>query len=134
MKNYKAIHFFNLLTVLTLIWLMLIPAITLAADDILSQMQGALTGVNLPSGGTDPDATTQAIVGKAIGSLLSVFGILFLGLMIYGGYKWMMASGREEELTKAKAVLKAAITGLIVVMASYAISFFIISSLQGAVK
>ena len=57
--------------------------------------------------------------------------------MVYGGYLWMTARGNEEEVTKAKNLIKAAIIGLIIVLAAYAISIFVIKlvgekTLEGA--
>jgi hypothetical protein len=54
--------------------------------------------------------------------------------MIYGGYRWMMASGREEEVQKAKDTIKAAIIGLIIVLSAYTITYFISRSLEGAIQ
>ena len=69
---------------------------------------------------------------KVINAFLSIFGTIFLILMILGGYKWMMASGREEEVKKAKDTIRAAIIGLIIVVSAYAISYFVALSLQTA--
>ena len=52
--------------------------------------------------------------------------------MIYGGYKWLVASGREEEIKKAKDTIRSAIIGLIIVMAAYTISYFVAAALQEA--
>jgi len=40
----------------------------------------------------------------------------------------------QEEMEKAKKILQSAIIGFIIVMMAYAISFFVTSALQGAVK
>ncbi|MFA5175325.1 MAG: hypothetical protein WC430_02800 [Patescibacteria group bacterium] len=61
---------------------------------------------------------------------LSVLAIFFLGLMLYSGIRWMTAHGNEEMLTKAKNIMEAAIIGLIIVVASYAISNFILERLM----
>jgi hypothetical protein len=57
---------------------------------------------------------------------LSFLGIVFLILMIYGGVLWMTDRGNESEVEKAKKLIQAAITGLIIVIASYAISWLVI--------
>jgi len=53
-------------------------------------------------------------------------------LAIYAGYNWMTAQGEEEKVTKAKDTLTAAIIGLVIVIAAYAISYYVISALGGA--
>ena len=52
--------------------------------------------------------------------------------MLYGGYVWMMAKGAEDEVTKAKNIIRGALIGLIVVMSAYAISYFVTTSLETA--
>jgi hypothetical protein len=53
-------------------------------------------------------------------------------LMIYGGYNWMTAAGDEQKIDKAKDTIRAAMIGLIIIIAAYAISIFVISRLWGA--
>ncbi len=74
----------------------------------------------------------EAIVGAVVQSFLALLGIIFLGLTIFGGYKWMMARGNEQEVEKAKETLKSAVIGLAVVLAAYAITTFVVTALIGA--
>ena len=71
------------------------------------------------------ETTISSIAGTAVSVFLSILGIIFIVLMLYGGYLWMMARGNEEQLTKAKELIQAAVIGLIIIVAAYAISFFI---------
>ncbi|MFA6255212.1 MAG: pilin [Patescibacteria group bacterium] len=119
-------------TLLAIIVTGLLPTNFCSAETVFERMNKALSTSDLPTGGSNPDAKAQEIVGKIIATFLSIFGIMFMALMIYGGYKWMMASGREEEVKKAKDTIRAAIIGLIIVMMAYAISYFVASGLQRA--
>ncbi|MBU2415606.1 hypothetical protein KKH86_00035, partial [Patescibacteria group bacterium] len=65
------------------------------------------------------------IIGKVVGALLAFVGVLFFILMIYGGFLWMTARGNEQEVTKAKDLIVSATIGLIIVLASYAITAYI---------
>lgn len=65
------------------------------------------------------------VIASVIKVLLSVVGILFLALMIYGGAKWMKASGREQEVEAAKKIIQNAIIGLILVITAYAITAYV---------
>ena len=108
-----------------------------AADNITTKMIGSITNITLPSAGTsqaDINNKTHHIVGKAINAFISFLGIIFLALTIYGGYKWMLAKGEEEEIKKAKEIIKAAVIGLINVLMSYAITYFVVSQIQNAAK
>jgi len=64
-------------------------------------------------------------IGQVIGILLSFIGVIFLGLMMYGGYTWMMARGNQAEVDKAKKMIESAIIGLVIVLAAYAITYFV---------
>ena len=75
------------------------------------------------------ETTVSEIAGIAVKTFLSILGIIFIVLMLYGGYLWMTASGNEEQLTKAKELIQAAVIGLIIIVAAYAISYFIFSRL-----
>jgi len=70
------------------------------------------------------DLTT--IVSQIIRLALSLLGIIFLVLIILGGYQWMTAGGNEEIVTKARQRMTNAAIGLAIVLLAYAISYFII--------
>lgn len=74
---------------------------------------------------TSPEYIISAIIKAA----LSFLGVVFLILMIYGGYIWMTARGNEQNIEKAKNLITAAVTGLLIVLAAYAISYFVIEKL-----
>ncbi|MFA5022280.1 MAG: hypothetical protein WC508_04345 [Patescibacteria group bacterium] len=133
MKNFKK-QIISLAILATLTIPVLGSANYCQAASITEAMKGALQTVTLPSGGENPETTALTIVGKVIAAFLSLFGIIFLILIIFGGYKWMLASGREDEVKKAQEIIRNAVIGLIIVLASYAITYFITTSLELAVK
>ncbi len=73
----------------------------------------------------DPTST----IGIIIQATLSLLGVIFIILMIYGGGLWMTAKGNEQQVDKAKDLITAAIIGLIIVVAAYAISYFVIKTI-----
>lgn len=76
--------------------------------------------------------SVNPIIETIIQVALSFLGVIFLILTIYGGFLWMTASGNEDQVGKAKRILTAAIIGLIVVVAAYALSTLVISRLGGS--
>lgn len=76
------------------------------------------------SGGTTP----ETIVGTVIQVVLSVLGVLFVILIIYGGVLWMTAGGNEEKITQAQSIIRRAVVGLIIVLSAYAISIFVVGA------
>ncbi|MEA3463472.1 MAG: hypothetical protein U9R14_00065 [Patescibacteria group bacterium] len=71
------------------------------------------------------------VMALVIQAFLSVLGIIFVVLIIVAGYNWMTAGGEEEKVTKAKDMIKRAIIGLIIIVAAYAISYFVFKALSG---
>jgi cbb3-type cytochrome oxidase subunit 3 len=69
--------------------------------------------------------TPQALVGRIIGTVLSFVGVIFFVLIFYSGLRWMMAQGNESTIDSAKQTIIAAIFGLVIVLAAYAITSFI---------
>jgi len=78
--------------------------------------------------GTNPLPLT-VIVGGIIKTALSLLGVIFLILTIYGGYKWMIARGESKEVETAKDIITRAVIGLIIVLAAYAITYFVVVQL-----
>lgn len=70
------------------------------------------------------------IVGIIIQTLLGFVGVLFIILVIYGGFLWMTAGGDPSKVQKAKDIIVKAVIGIVIIMASYAIVYTIISQLS----
>jgi len=68
----------------------------------------------------------EIVIARVIQAALSFVGVVFLILAIYGGYLWMTARGNEDQVTKAKNTIRAAAIGLIIVLAAFAISVFVV--------
>jgi cbb3-type cytochrome oxidase subunit 3 len=67
----------------------------------------------------------EVVVGRVIGTILSFVGVIFFVLIFYAGLRWMMAQGNEQEVEKAKQIIIASVSGLIIVLAAYAITAYI---------
>ncbi len=83
------------------------------------------------AGFAEPKSIAE-IVGAIIGAFLSFLGIIFLCLIIYGGFIWMTSGGNETKVLKAKEILRNAIIGLIIIIASYSITSFVFHSILQA--
>ena len=99
------------------------------AADLRQAFSPGFLGKSANQAGYDLNTKPQNIIAIIIQTALMFLGVIFLILMIYGGYLWMTARGNEEQVTKAKNLISAAIIGLVIVLAAYAISYFIISRL-----
>jgi Zn-dependent protease with chaperone function len=77
----------------------------------------------------DVKTTIENIVRIIVGFL----GIITIIIILAGGFKWMTSGGSEDKIGEAKKLISAGVVGLVVVLAAYAISSFVINSLTGAV-
>lgn len=71
------------------------------------------------------------LLNTVVSLILSLLGVIFLILMIYGGYEWMTAGGIETKVDKAKEIIRQSTIGLVVVIGAYAISYFLIKAFTG---
>lgn len=95
------------------------------------------SGAEKTAEGTGHIASTVFVPGELtagvaaiVYTVLSLVGIVFLLLMMYGGYLWMTAQGNDQQVEKAKRIIVSAILGLAIVIAAYAISWFIVNAFQ----
>ncbi len=126
MGRYLITIFFFLFFVVFNIFFVL-PTIAAGTNEAIN---GLNTAANTAYGNTQ-SADVSTTIGKIVGSILSFVGVIFLILMIYGGFTWMMARGNEQEVAKAKEIITNAVIGLIVVLSAYAITAYIGNSLIG---
>ncbi|NMC51112.1 hypothetical protein GYA54_00050 [Candidatus Kuenenbacteria bacterium] len=81
----------------------------------------------LTSDPSSPPVQLPTLIGRIIYYALGMVGVVFLILTIIAGLKWMLAGGNEEAVSKAKKAILDASLGVLVVLASYAITYFIVT-------
>lgn len=94
------------------------------SDDPLANLNTIASGAGTKKGNT----SVAQLTGQVLGVALSLVGVLFFILMVYGGILWMTASGNQEQTSKALKTLVYAIIGLIIVLGSYVIVNFVFES------
>ena len=72
------------------------------------------------------------IIALIIRAILTLLGAIFIVLIILGGFRWMTSGGNAQKIEAAKQTLTNAIIGLVIVLAAYAITAFVLRSVQGA--
>lgn len=77
----------------------------------------------------DKSASLGNLTRVVIEGFLSLLAIIFIILIIIGGYGWMLAGGDEAKVTKAKDTIRRAIIGLIITVSAYAITYFVFNAL-----
>ncbi len=100
------------------------PALATTLDLGTSYVNNQVTGL----GTNDP----RTIAGIVIRIALGFLGVLAVIIILIGGFKWMTAAGNEEQIEDAKKVLMAGIIGLVIILASWGIATFVLTSLLTA--
>jgi len=78
------------------------------------------------------DYTLDDIVMIAVRAsrwILGIVGSLALLMFVYGGFMFLISSGSSDKISKAKAIIVAAIVGLIIVFSSYLIIQFVLKTI-----
>lgn len=139
MKIFKKILVFSFLTILTIQCFMFTTSPALAqieqggspimrgVADQLSPFAEEAYKKNYASGGS-PVVYISSIINTALG----LMGIVFMAIIIYAGWLWLAAAGNQEDITKAKKWIKNCVIGIIIIMAAYIISSFVINSVLKA--
>lgn len=125
MKKY----FKKIVILISLIAILVLPCVVLASQSLDNLNTVGSGGSNPPYAESTEANSLAGIVGTVIQAFLSLLGVIFLVLIIYAGFNWMTAQGEEEKVTKAKDTLTRAVIGLIITIAAYAISVWVLGKL-----
>ena len=108
--------------------LLLLPALTIAQEpSTLSGLNAAVSGTAISN-----RSSVQLLIGEVIKTVLGFLGIIFVILIIYGGFVWMTAGGEAGKIDKAKAIIISAVIGVVIVLASYVITEFVLNEVTKA--
>lgn len=73
------------------------------------------------------------IIVGIINIILGFLGLFLVCLLLYAGFLYMTAGGEEKKTAAARGYIKNSIIGLIIVLASMAISWFVTTTLSGVI-
>jgi hypothetical protein len=75
-----------------------------------------------------------AIIVGVINLFLSVVGVVAVGLIMYGGYLYLVSLGNEEKIRKAKRLLTNSVIGLLIIFVAYTLAQFIVLAISRATR
>lgn len=104
------------------------PMVAFAADNPFNKSKDQIALIG-EEAGINSGATLEEMIGSILNVVLGFLGILLLVYLLWGGFKWMTSGGSDEGVTQAKEMIRNAIIGLIIIVAAYAISTFVLESL-----
>jgi len=71
----------------------------------------------------------EILAANIVKTLLTLVGVVFVALLIYGGFLYM-TSGGGEKVKKAKGAITTAVIGLAIIITGYSITYFIALQLE----
>jgi hypothetical protein len=113
--------------------LLLVTGFKVAVAPVMAIDLGINYATNVGLSGTgDEDIRDTAV--KIIRYLMTFLAIIAVSIILYGGFMWMTAAGNDDRVSKAKAIIKAGVIGLIIILAAFAIVLFVIDITQNAIN
>lgn len=96
-------------------------------DSTADQVNEIRNGMGKAASAGNDTATTflSKKIGGLVGAVLAFIGVIFLLLIVYGGFMWMTAAGNDQQVEKARNVIVASVIGLVIVLSAYAITSFV---------
>jgi hypothetical protein len=79
-----------------------------------------------------PALNIAALINNMIRIALSLLGLFLFLNIFYAGFLWMISGGNEEKTGTAKKILVSSVVGIMIIIFSYSITTFIISTFLGA--
>lgn len=128
--------FASILTSLILA-IFLFSAVTMSAQaNILkggksNEIQGNIDNIAVNTG-YSTDNSLESILGTVIRVLLAIIGSIFIFFLFLAGQSWMRAGGNEEQISNAKKRISALVIGLIIIIAAYAASYWLVDIFTGS--
>lgn len=113
-------------------------AATSAMGLLAAKAASALTTVNDIDTSGITDSSSGLILGTAspvelavtvINWVLGLLALVAVVLILIGGFRWMTAGGNEEKVEGAKKTLYAALIGLVIILAGWGVSVYVINNL-----
>jgi amino acid transporter len=108
--------------------LLVLPLLASAGNDGGLDLGTSEVAEHIGLGTQDIRVTIASIIRYAMGLL----GIVAVVIILVGGFKYMTAMGNDEEIKKAKKLIFSGIIGLVLILTSFAIASWVLSTLQTA--
>ncbi len=86
-------------------------------------------GLDRAAEGIFKEGDIPQLVGGVLNGLFAVLGLVFLVLMVYGGMLWMLSEGKEKKTNEARGFIFHSVVGLILILAAFAITNFVVGQL-----
>lgn len=114
------------LTALSILAFVALPLVSLAVD---FDPTGQINNVDL--GQPAPDKI-PGVVFIIINVVLGLLAVVAVSLIIYSGISYLFSGGESEKIKKAKNILISCIIGLVIILAAWGITIYVLNILNQA--
>lgn len=87
--------------------------------------------INVPA---PANADLRVLIVRILNLVLGFLGLIAFCIVLYAGYLWMTSRGNEEQVMAAKKMLINGVIGLVIIMAAFTITSFILRALRSAIN
>lgn len=102
------------------------------AKDVIGQLDA---GSSKAGYGVTKDAVDPRIMAsRLITAFMGLLGIVVTYLFVMAGYYFVSSHGNDEKVSKARKMMQGAVIGLIIILISFSISYFVGKTAQEAVQ
>ena len=115
----------------------IIPQLAVAqisADLYNDQLHAGASKAGLANEDGSGDVDPRILISQLTRVALSIFGTFFVGLIVLAGYRLIKADGDSTKIQQAYDTLRMSIIGLIIILAAFSISNFLINKITSALK
>jgi hypothetical protein len=102
------------------------------AEEGFGNMSGYLDSIAHDVNLGQNKTSVPVMIGQILFGVLGFLGVVCLLLVIYAGLKWMLADGNEETVSESKKIILYAIIGMLVIMGSYAVTYYVVDRIVGS--
>lgn len=88
---------------------------------------------NLPGQFEGTTSTASGLIGKILGIVLGIVGLIAVLFLVWGGFQYITSAGDEEKVEKAKGTMVNALIGVVVVLLAYALVRIVANAVGGSV-
>ena len=98
---------------------------------VIASVAAAQVSIDFPTnfaGFSSQDLKTT--IENIVRIVLGFTGVVFLAIILYGGFTWMTSGGDEKKIARAKKIIVSSVVGLMITLSAYAIASFVIRSID----
>lgn len=123
-----------LVIAITITLLLTNSPLALSVGGVLAQDSDS-TGLDVTAGaaGLISKVPLATMIGQIIYVILGFLGVIFIILLIYGGFMRMTAQGDPGKVKTSMAIITSAVIGVIIILSSYIITAFVLGQISASV-